>query len=114
MPTTEVRLPSPQMAASVLLAFPQELRTSEFDLFFAVASDTDVVGPFARMNFDVLQVGTGDVQVTLSWDAGSDVDLHVVDPNGDEVYWTNRRVASGGELDLDSNAVLRPRVFLDT
>jgi uncharacterized protein YfaP (DUF2135 family) len=27
----------------------------------------------------------------------------VIDPNGDEVYWANRTVASGGELDLDSN-----------
>ena len=100
----EVTLPSPQMTASVLLSFPQELRNSEFDLFFAVASDSDVAGPFTRMSFDVLQVGTGDVQVTLSWDSDSDVDLHVVDPNGDEVHWANRQVASGGELDLDSNA----------
>ena len=100
----EVTLPSPQMMASVLLAFPQELRTSEFELFFAVANDSDAIGPFSRMDFDVLQVGTGDVQVTLSWDADSDVDLHVVDPNGGEVYFANRRVPSGGELDLDSNA----------
>ena len=100
----EVTLPSPQMTASVLLAFPQDLSNSEFDLFFAVANDSDTIGPFTRMGFDVLQVGTGDVQVTLSWDADSDVDLHVIDPNGDEVYWANRQVASGGELDLDSNA----------
>ena len=100
----EVTLPSPQMTASILLAFPQELSASEFDLFFAVANDSDAIGPFSRMDFDVLQVGTGDVQVTLSWDAESDVDLHVVDPNGDEVFFANRQVPSGGELDLDSNA----------
>ena len=100
----EVTLPSPQMTASILVAFPQELSASEFDLFFAVADDSSVIGPFTRMDFDVLQVGTGDVQVTLSWDAESDVDLHVVDPNGDEVYFANRQVPSGGELDLDSNA----------
>ena len=100
----EVTLPSPQMTASVLLALPQELRNSEFELFFAVANDSDAIGPFTRMDFDVVQVGTGDVQVTLSWDADSDVDLHVVDPNGDEVYFANRQVPSGGELDLDSNA----------
>ena len=97
-------LPSPQMTASILLALPQELRTSEFELFFAVANDSDAIGPFTRMDFDVVQVGTGDVQVTLSWDTDSDVDLHVVDPNGDEVYFANRQVLSDGELDLDSNA----------
>ena len=58
----------------------------------------------SRLNFDVVQVGTGDVQVTLAWDSDSDVDLHVVDPSGQEVYWANRDVPSGGNLDLDSNA----------
>ena len=65
---------------------------------------TGNVGSFARLSFDVLQVGTGDVQATLAWDADSDVDLHVIDPNGEEVYWANTMVSSGGELDLDSNA----------
>jgi hypothetical protein len=44
------------------------------------------------------------VQVSISWDADSDVDLHVVDPNDNEVYWRDDEVASGGKLDLDSNA----------
>jgi hypothetical protein len=49
-------------------------------------------------------VGTGDVQVTLSWNSVADVDLHVVDPSGEEIYYISRQSASGGELDLDSNA----------
>jgi len=40
----------------------------------------------------------------VAWDDTSDVDVNVVDPAGDEVYWANRQVSSGGELDLDSNA----------
>ena len=47
-------------------------------------------------------LGTGDVQVTLSWNANADIDLHVVDPSGDEVYYSNPTVASGGQLDLDN------------
>jgi hypothetical protein len=47
-------------------------------------------------------VGTGDVQITLTWQANADIDLHVVDPNGDEVYYENPRVPSGGELDRDN------------
>lgn len=54
-------------------------------------------------------MGTGDVQVTLSWNANADIDLHVQDPSGAEVYYNNPTVSSGGELDLDnkcSNFVL--------
>ena len=100
----QLDLPVPTMNSELLLTFPQELPIAEFDLFFAVADQNGGMGPFARLKFDVLQVGTGDVQVTLAWDADSDVDLHVIDPNGDEVFWANTSVPSGGELDLDSNA----------
>jgi predicted phage tail protein len=46
---------------------------------------------------------SGDVQVSVSWDAPSDVDLHVVDPFGEEIYYGNQTSASGGQLDVDSN-----------
>jgi uncharacterized protein YfaP (DUF2135 family) len=49
-------------------------------------------------------LGTGDVQVTLQWDNTADLDLHVVDPNGEEIYYSHNRSASGGELDVDANA----------
>lgn len=46
---------------------------------------------------------TGDVQVSVSWDAPTDVDLHVIDPFGEEIYYGNSVSASGGQLDVDSN-----------
>jgi Fibronectin type III domain len=46
----------------------------------------------------------GDVQVSVSWDAPSDVDLHVVEPNGTDIYYGNPSSATGGQLDVDSNA----------
>jgi uncharacterized protein YfaP (DUF2135 family) len=100
----EVRLPVVQRDASVVLAFAQTIPLRELELLFAVADPSGRIGPYARLATTVASVGTGDVQVTLSWDADSDVDLHVVDPAGDEVFYANRRSASGGELDLDSNA----------
>lgn len=89
---------------SLLLAFSQAIPTSPFNLFIAAEDDSGAVGPFTTVTFDALQVGTGDVQVTLSWDSDADVDLHVVDPSGEEIYFANRTSASGGQLDLDSNA----------
>ena len=47
---------------------------------------------------------SGDVQVSVSWDAPSDVDLHVVEPSGEELYDANSASATGGQLDVDSNA----------
>lgn len=49
-------------------------------------------------------LGGGDVQVRLRWHSDADLDLHVIDPWGDEVYFGNSVVDSGGELDRDSNA----------
>ena len=46
----------------------------------------------------------GDVQVSLSWDAPSDLDLHVVEPSGEDIYYANSSSSTGGQLDVDSNA----------
>ena len=48
-----------------------------------------------------LDHGYGDVQITLTWDNGADLDLWVIDPNNEEIYWNNKNVASGGTLDVD-------------
>ena len=49
----------------------------------------------------ILAYGYGDVQVTLTWNNGADIDLYVTDPNGDELWYQNQSVASGGQLDVD-------------
>lgn len=46
---------------------------------------------------------TGDVQVLLSWDTYNDLDLIVTDPYGKSVWYKNRRVSSGGQLEIDMN-----------
>lgn len=44
---------------------------------------------------------TGAVQATLRWTGSADMDLHVIDANGDEIYFAASTSESGGELDLD-------------
>jgi hypothetical protein len=46
---------------------------------------------------------SGDVQMLLSWDNYNDLDLLCKDPEGDMVYFKNRSVTSGGELEFDMN-----------
>ncbi|MEX2143577.1 MAG: hypothetical protein WD740_03205 [Anaerolineales bacterium] len=50
------------------------------------------------------QLGTGDVQVTLRWENPVDLDLHVIDPSGEEIYFSHPSSLSGGTLDVDANA----------
>ncbi len=49
-------------------------------------------------------LGTGVIQNTLRWSTTDDLDLEVIDPSGQRVFFQNKKVASGGELDVDSNA----------
>lgn len=49
----------------------------------------------------VLQGGTGDIQITLSWQNEADLDLWVTDPAGEKIWYQNTRSGSGGELDID-------------
>lgn len=100
----EVTLPSPISSEDLLITFPQALPSGDFDLYIAVADADGNVGTIAEKRFHALEVGTGDIQVTATWDTDSDVDLHVVDPDGAEIYWADRTSPSGGTLDLDSNA----------
>lgn len=44
---------------------------------------------------------TGEVQVSLQWSSAADLDLHVFDPEGFEIYFASRESDSGGELDVD-------------
>ena len=89
-------------AQSVLLTLAQ---TAPSTFSFLVAGGSGgSVGASAAVPVTLTAVGTGDVQVSLTWDVDSDVDLHVVDPSGEEIFYGNPSSASGGELDLDSNA----------
>jgi hypothetical protein len=46
---------------------------------------------------------TGNLQIILAWDSRSDLDLHILCPNNEEISFQHRR-ACGGLLDLDANA----------
>jgi hypothetical protein len=49
-------------------------------------------------------LGTGDIQVTLRWSGLNDLDLHVLEPGGEEISYQHTASLAGGRLDVDSNA----------
>jgi tetratricopeptide (TPR) repeat protein len=53
-----------------------------------------------------------ELRVVLAWDAdNTDVDLHVVDPNGEEVYYGHRVSYQGGAITRDATGGYGPEEF---
>jgi hypothetical protein len=91
----------------VTLSFSPTLAAGTYSL---VVQAADAGGSFGAPMPSPLTVAgppaiTGALVVTLRWDTESDLDLHVVDPEGIEI-WRGDKVPSGttGDLDVDSNA----------
>ncbi|HET9947839.1 MAG TPA: hypothetical protein VFQ22_02820 [Longimicrobiales bacterium] len=99
----ELTLPNDEVLLDLLLSVAQNVPAGTFMLRYAIAEAGDV-GAYYQEFVTVLNVGTGLVQVSVSWDTDADVDLYVEEPGGEEIYYGSRNSASGGELDLDSNA----------
>lgn len=57
-----------------------------------------------RRSLEVLPLGTGDVEVTLTMTRATDLDLYVTDASGIVTFYGHRQSATGGQLDLDANA----------
>jgi hypothetical protein len=49
-----------------------------------------------------VEVKVGDPQFTLLWDSKADLDLHVIEPGGKEIFWKDPKGRRGGELDVDN------------
>jgi hypothetical protein len=90
--------------ATIIMTVGQSPPDSTFTVHVAAGQSAETVGPPSSVGVSLTEVGTGDVQVSISWDQPSDVDLHVVDPSQNEIYYGNDTSPTGGTLDFDSNA----------
>jgi hypothetical protein len=103
-------LPLAALSGQVVLNvfFPQSLGTQSFLLCPATLVN-GVLSRYAVLRQDPVQVSAGTVQVTLSFQPSQDLDLHLVEPTGEEIFFGDTTSAAGGTLDLDSN----PGCFID-
>ena len=106
-------------AYSFIMTIDQNIALGEgetsFRVLVAIVDENDDVSHVWEADVNLMAVGTGALQVSLSFDNAKDVDLHLVEPEyldiyGEPVSFFDRHIyygirvsAAGGMLDLDSN-----------
>lgn len=86
---------------AVPIGIPTNVLGGSFNLNFCVYDDEGLVSNVVSTQINVLKLGTGALQVSLSWNTATDQDLYVVDPNSETIYYSNKIATSGGQLDRD-------------
>ncbi|MEY4766622.1 MAG: hypothetical protein RI907_3295 [Pseudomonadota bacterium] len=110
-------------AQLVVNGVPMPLETAEDGSFarpYAFASGSNSVqvrsaDGQATQRVQFLDTGSAQrakLRVVLNWDSpGTDLDLHVVDPQGEHCFYANRVIAGGGALDVDVTTGYGPEIF---
>ncbi len=57
-----------------------------------------------QKRLDAAGAKSGEIEIGLIWENSNDLDLHVVEPNGERIYFGHPISRSDGELDVDRNA----------
>lgn len=61
----------------------------------------------------IFGVSSADVVVTITWNTdGTDVDLHVIEPTGEECYYSHPRTRIGGQLTQDVTQGYGPEMYV--
>jgi hypothetical protein len=98
-----VPLPSASSLENVVVTLSPMINGTAVRLRYALEG-ANGIGPQFEQTLRVIRAGNGDFQASVAWTGASDLDLHVFDPSGEEVYFGRPVVNSGGTLDIDSNA----------
>lgn len=88
----------------LILVFNQSLNVDDFVVTIAILDEYGDVSQTYDVVMELVTAGTGRLQVSLSFDTPKDVDLILIEPNGEWVYYGNPYSENGGMLDVDSNA----------
>ncbi|NCA85444.1 MAG: hypothetical protein EOM83_07695 [Clostridia bacterium] len=88
----------------VILLLSQEFEKDSFVILLAIQNDQNLVSARQTITVTRIEAGTGKLQISCAWDQPNDIDLHLVEPNGQEIYYGNDISNNFGFLDVDSNA----------
>lgn len=83
------------------LGLPANVAGGNFCLLFSVYDGAGHVSNQVKVCAEVLRLGTGSLQISLSWNTATDQDLWVTDPSNTKIYYFNKTSSTGGRLDRD-------------
>jgi hypothetical protein len=81
----------------------QSVTRNSITLKVSVGDNAGNVSSVHTATLSRVDAGTGVLQISLTFDKDTDLDLYLVEPNGEVIYYGNSTSANGGLLDLDSN-----------
>lgn len=100
----EAPVPSAGATTLVVTTNGEDAATS-YVLLIATEADGAVSAVVRRtLTVNAEANASGQIQVSLNWNAPVDLDLHLETPEGEDIYYGNEVGETGGALDLDSNA----------
>jgi hypothetical protein len=71
------------------LVFENELPANEFVIRIGLMNSNNIVGDYQEINVNTINTSAGSLQISCSWDLLNDIDIHVVEPDGNEIYYGN-------------------------
>ena len=90
-----VPLPTGSTLENVVVSVSPNVNGNQLRLRYSLEG-ANGIGPYLEQTLRIVRAGSGDFQASVAWTGASDVDLHVFDPTGEEVFFGNREGASGG------------------
>ena len=88
-------------ALSIPVGLPTNVSAGQFCTSVNLSDSRGEISNTLETCIDVLELGSGILQISLSWDNTADVDLWVTDPSDTRIWWVNTSSATGGSLDRD-------------
>ena len=98
----QLTLPSGVDELELVITLANTPPSTDFRLRTILGAEGGVSQPIT-LHVQPGDLSLADIAATLRWTGASDVDLHVIDGLGQEVFWNRTSTPEGGRLDLDSN-----------
>lgn len=100
----EIILDQPETALNLFVSLAPDAAAGMVDCIYqGRRSGESTYGEPITIPIEILNVGSGELQINLTWNTDADLDLHLFEPDGNRIFYGASTSPTGGELDLDAN-----------